>query len=112
MDEFIKDIVILTALAMALLSGEYSMLFQVQFQVCPQYCYQVNILLSLVYAIGFNFCLDQIQRARHVRYRYNLPMREQAVNDLPPNYEDLDHTDENTSNETSFAFPPPPIFDE
>lgn len=57
-----------------------------------------------------------MQRARHVRYRYNLPMREQEVSeevsDLPPSYEDLDHTDENTSNETSFAFPPPPIFDE
>ena len=65
---------------------------------------------SLVYAIGFNFCLDQVQRARHVRYRYNLPMRERAVNDLPPCYEDLDHTDENTSIETTFAFPPPPEF--
>ena len=53
-----------------------------------------------------------MQRARHARYRYNLPMREHEVIDLPPSYEDLDHTDENTSNETSFVFPPPPIFDE
>ena len=41
-----KDIVILTALVMAMLSGEYSILFQVQFQVRPQYYYQFIILLT------------------------------------------------------------------
>jgi len=62
-----------------------------------------------VYAIAVNFCLDQMQRAREVQYRYNLP-RQQEFMDLPPSYDSIEPADDNISNETTFAFPPPPVF--